>query len=286
MNTRLATLTATICLIILPFVIMAQDTLAGWTFPSGQPADTIADLHNSANIGRAIRTSGGVSGQTTFTNGATTYAATATGWENGMLTKCWFTGISTLGYQNITISSKQRSGGNNPGPRDFLVQYNVDGNWVDIPGSNVLVVNDWTGELLNVPLPASCDNQAGLVLLRWIMTSNTNSLGDPVTSAGISKIDDILIKGDIITGMNSLPGKFTVRLYPNPCGNNININGFSAEIKIRLLDVRGQELMVSENPLTSGSFDMSSYPEGIYFLQFINRDGQVHTKKVVKAYRK
>jgi hypothetical protein len=260
----------------------AQDTLAGWTFPTGQPADTLADFHIAINSASSIHTAG-VSGLTTFTNGATTYAATATGWDGGTGVKCWMAYLSTLGYENIKLSSKQRSGGNNPGPRDFLVQYRIGGggDWTEVPGSTVIVANDWSGELLNIPLPAECENLQEIVFLRWVMASNTNSQGEVVTVAGISKIDDVFITADIIT---ALPMHNTGRagIYPNPCRNCLNVENIASGFSMTLYDSRGERVVPSLECKGRGSLDMESLSSGVYFLEIKADEGTIR-KKIIKT---
>jgi hypothetical protein len=159
----------------------AQTLLARWTFPTGTPADSLADGGIPANLAKSIHTD----------------AAQATGWDNGAMTKCWMIELSTLNYENLKISSKQQSGGNNPGPKDFIVQYRIGsgGTWTDVPNAVIITANNWTsGVLDSLPMPDSCENRASL-FLRWLMTTNDNTAGGTVAASGIDKIEDIYITG-------------------------------------------------------------------------------------------
>ena len=174
-------------------VMQGQVLLAKWTFPTGNPTDSLADGGLPVNLTMAIRTEGGTSAIDFSKNGATTKAAQATGWDNGAMTKYWVIRLNTVGYEMLKLSSKQQTGGNNPGPRDFMVQYRIGttGTWADVPNSTMITANNWSSALLDsIDLPEPCKNQSSLYL-RWIMTTNINSTGGTLTSNGINKIDDI-----------------------------------------------------------------------------------------------
>jgi hypothetical protein len=144
--------------------------------------------------------------------GTGTFGCNANGWLNGLDNKYWEITISTVGYENLTLSSKQR--GSNTGPRDFKVQYSTDGlMWVDVPSSAIIVAGNFTTGVLNsISLPIACENQPNLQL-RWIMTTNDGVSG-AMAAAGTNRIDDIIIKGD--------PGTFANDATVNP--NNFIFN--------------------------------------------------------------
>ncbi len=172
----------------------AQDVVvAGWSFAT---KSVLADQGVTANNG--IATFGTEANRTiAWKNGVADYAAQTVDWDNGADTKFWYVEISTQGYDSLKVSSKQQSGGTNPGPQDFKLQYKVgDGSYVDVPNAAITVKNDWTtGVLTSVEIPTDAWNASGMVTLRWIMTSNTNSAGGTVDATGISKIDDIVVTG-------------------------------------------------------------------------------------------
>ncbi len=124
-----------------------------------------------------------------------TYAAHSDSWDEGADTKYWQITISTQGYRNLKLSSKQRSSPR--GPRDFKVQYSTDGStWNDVLGATITVGNDFTmGVLDQVPLPSGCENQPTLYL-RWVMTSNESVNGQTVLGEGTNRIDDIVVEGE------------------------------------------------------------------------------------------
>lgn len=215
-------------------ITFGQDTLAGWTFPTGTTADSIADISNALNTSKAIKTLGGTSTIDFSKNGFTTFAAAATGWDGGANTKYWQIEINTSGYNAIKINSLQQSGGNKPGPRDFKIQYKVGvaGTWADVPGSTIVTANDWTTAVISdLSVPSDCYNQPS-VFLRWLMASDTSTAATPalVLATGIDKIDNLFITGTLATTI--VPDNFSspgIEIYPNPCSSEIFVNAGSVK---------------------------------------------------------
>ncbi len=185
--------------LIVPFVFLnGQATLVEWNFPN-DPDDAIADAGITANAAKTIST---VAANTAvFTaGGATTNSASATGWDAGSGTKYWMVEVTTTGYSTLTISSKQRS--TTTAPRDFIAEYRIGaaGVWTPIPGGTVLTADNYTsGVLTNLALPAACENQAS-VFIRWVMSSNVAVNLGVVGTGGVSNIDDVIIRGQLISG--------------------------------------------------------------------------------------
>ena len=274
-----------ICLFLLAATtLQGQILIAKWTFPTGTATDSLADGGLPVNLTKGIHTEGGTSAIDFTKNGATTKSAQATGWDNGSMSKCWVVSLNTLSYDQLKLSSKQQSGGNNPGPRDYKVQYRVQatGEWVDVPNSTIITANDWsTGVLTDIDLPQSCSGQS-LIYLRWIMTSNTNSSGGTVAANGIDKIDDIYITGEFFTGLSDLqsPALFTVT--PNPSDGPVRISSADMISSLKVMDMNGR--IVFSNPAvnnTSATLKTGFVPKGIYFVRILTQSGQTGTRKVI-----
>ncbi|MBC8460127.1 MAG: T9SS type A sorting domain-containing protein [Bacteroidales bacterium] len=258
----------------------SQVLLAQWTFPTGNPGDSIADGGIAANLNKAIHTEGGTSAIDFSKNGFTTKAAQATEWNDGADLKCWIVEITTTNYHHLTISSKQQSGGNNPGPRDWKVQYRpaVASFWTDVPNTTLEVQNDWTtGVLDSIELPEECKNQSSL-FIRWVMTSNTNSSGDPVAATGINKIDDIIFTGKLInTAIPDTGNIHLVTLYPNPCNTRFSIKSDSEISRLSIIDARGRVVMTSSLQGKEVSLDVTDLPSGVYWV----RISTLHSKQPI-----
>jgi uncharacterized repeat protein (TIGR02543 family) len=133
--------------------------------------------------------------------GSGTFAPNSDKW-NVLGDAYWQTEFSTTGYETLTLSSKQM--GSNTGPRNFQVQWSLDGsNWSNVSGTAITVANNWTsGVLNNVTLPTEIKNQ-GKVFLRWIKLNNVSVAGGTVASGGTNRIDDIIIRGEPLTNIIS-----------------------------------------------------------------------------------
>ena len=262
----------------------AQTLVAKWTFPTGTPADSLADGGIPANLSKAVRTDGGTSAIDFSKNGLTTKAAQATGWDNGALTKSWIVEISTLNYDNLKISSKQQSGGNNPGPQDYVIQYRIaaGGVWTDVPNTVILTANNWTsGVIDSIPLPVNSANQSSL-WLRWLMTSNNNTAGGTVASTGIDKIDDIYITGHQVS--TGIPGPNTTvfTVFPNPVYGEFRITSNEAMEEISMISQQG---VCVKNQIISDDqqwlINTANLATGIYLVKIRFKTGNVAVQKIV-----
>jgi hypothetical protein len=262
----------------------SQTLLAKWTFPTGTNTDSLADGGISANLTKGIHTEGGTSAIDFSKNGASTKAAQATGWDNGANAKCWVVQVTTSGFDQLTISSKQQSGGNNPGPRDWKVQYRIGltGAWTDIPSTTLTVLNDWTtGILASVILPDACKNQDA-VFFRWIMTSNTGSDGGTVAASGIDKIDDIYFYGMPMTGIEKRSVQPVVSIFPNPATDRLEVSSVSSIQRIEIFTGNGS-LVLSKEVTMQKNFvlPVSGLCSGNYVVN-VWSDNNVVTLKFVK----
>lgn len=265
------------------YVAAQTGVVASWTFPTGTASDSIATVASANNAGSYIRTSGGTSAIDFSKNGASTKAAQATGWDAGVNMKCWITEINTVGIDSIVLSSKITSGGTNPGPRDFKLQYRIDaGSWTDVAGGDFTVANNWTtGALSGIVFPEECWNKSSL-FIRWIMTSDFDINGGALLSTGISKIDDIVINGSIPSGIKDLSaGK--IMLYPNPVQDQLNIKFDNlSEINLEIYDISGK-VVLQEETSSGRSVDMTTLITGLYFVQLKDMDGRVlDTQRLMK----
>jgi len=265
--------------------VKAQDTIAGWTFPTGTAIDANPNHGIVANAAMTITTQGGTSAIDFTKYGLTTKSAQATGWDGGKDIKYWQIEINTTGYNNLKLNSKQTAGGANPGPRDWKAQYKVGsaGSWFDIPGTALVNANNWTSAVLsNVSLPSACDNQTS-VFIRWIMTSDT-SIAPPalVVSLGTTKIDDIFILGNLVSVSIEQNEINTFSIFPNPGNGMINIQGDEQVKEIEIYNCTGILIEKIVNRNLSNVFDLTAYPRGIYLIKFlVNNTSEPILKKII-----
>jgi hypothetical protein len=72
-------------------------------------------------------------------------------------------------------------------------------------------------------------------------------------------------------------------IYPNPANNRVCISGLQAgqNVLLELFNMTGQRIYQQQN---SNSFDVSTYPEGIYFLRISINGTSTHTHKLVLSH--
>jgi hypothetical protein len=176
--------------------VFGQTTIiAEWNFDTQVRTPTTASANNTNKTVDVVGASG-----YTYVTGASSSALAAITWGGNLSTeKFWQIEISTLGFENLTLSSAQYS--QSQGPRDFVVEYSTDGSsWTPVSGvGTVTLAANWTsGEVSSVSLDASLDDQP-IVYLRW-KKSSTFGVGLPpvISNPKYSAIDDILIEGSLI----------------------------------------------------------------------------------------
>ncbi len=167
--------------------------VVGWNFPNATD-DNIADEGTSVNLNKTITTNATGVSYVPIASSTTSAATTTGGWDGTVNTKYWQISFETTNINNLKLSSAQRS--SNTGPKDFKVQYSLNGStWADI-GVTVSVANNWTtGVLANINLPTACENKS-LVYLRWLVTSTVSANNGTLAGTGTSAIDNILITGE------------------------------------------------------------------------------------------
>ncbi len=187
-------------------------TIAKWDFDNESLLPSVAVFDNR----KASVSLKGASLQN-FAAGASGLAANSRGWDDwsggfGF----WMVEISTAGFASLEVSSRQF--GSNTGPRNFNLEYSLDGNvWQMVDGGEITVAGDWvSGVADRLPLPQVTEDRESL-FLRWIMSS-TASIGGGVTgSSGTNRIDDILV-----TGVN--PGPSYINVFPGDANNDGVVN--------------------------------------------------------------
>ncbi|WP_240035166.1 5'-nucleotidase C-terminal domain-containing protein [Neobacillus notoginsengisoli] len=196
-------------------------SLAKWDFSKGN--NLVVTSGTPANADKKLSVTG--ASITGYNAGPTTgiNVPNATPWTANP--SYWQVSISTKGFENITLSSKQYS--SNTGPRDFKVQYSLDNStWVDVPGAAVTVAASWTsgGALTNATLPKEA-NDKDIVHVRWLKTSEIAANGLAIASGGTSRIGEIEFKGEAVQvkepqpDPDAVPGEGKVVLGGEPLAN-------------------------------------------------------------------
>ncbi len=185
----------------------------------------------------------------------------------GPIPNIWKVDFTTLGYKDISFSSKQRS--SSTGPKHFKVQYmlNNNGNWIDLPGTSIITADNWSsGVIVDYMLPTQCNNQ-NLVSLRWIMTSDTAVNGSPVASTGASRIDDIIVKGlEIPVSISTTITNNILSIYPNPASESIIIE-LNTSQDIIIYSIDGRCIYKTDQASNYHQINISQWESGIYVIK-------------------
>lgn len=259
-----------LCIIVGSSVYSQSELLVGWTFPG---SSLVADTGLNLLLDNEIITTGGTSA-IELKNGFTSNAAQATEWNQGMETKAWLIKAKTTGYNNLTISSRQQSGGEEPGPKFYKIQVTINegDSWNDVIGGEITVENDWETSYVNkLSLPSDCADK-DLIGIRWVMALNTASgNGGAVTPTGKSKIDNIFVYGDKINGVEDhFQASFT--LFPNPATDFVEVSSESIISDIRISDITGKLVFQEVLNTRIKKIDISKLSKGQYIISIQNKD--------------
>ena len=187
-------------------------SVAAWDFDNGSLLPRIAV---TANRETEVQIQGAVFDG--FSAGYGGMAMNSRNWSQSGGGLCyWVIEISTRGFTGLEVSSRQYGSGT--GPRDFQLEYSLDGfQWNAVEGGEITVATNWSsGWLDRVPLPEMAGDRDRM-LLRWINNSEISINGAITGPTGTSRIDDI-----IITGINPDPQRVTV--YPGDANNDGIVN--------------------------------------------------------------
>lgn len=198
-----------------PVLLFSQDTLIGWSFPTGTKSDSLANMGLGVNKTQAIHLkSDSMIMYITKTYATPPACAQAMGLSDATAQeKGWYIQLSSAGYTNLKLYSKQMACPMHSGPKYWKIQYKSGtGSWNDVPNGNITCALNWiTGVKSNLALPTACNDNSSL-FIRWITVNDTNVPGashgtELVTDSSMSRIDDIMILAEkIIPGYDTIVG--------------------------------------------------------------------------------
>jgi len=254
---------------VLTLNAISQNIISAWRFPSSQltPDESI-----SINSGRFLGTEDDIARPVFFVSGQlqNDTAAATIEWNDGIATKFWLVKFKTTGYENIRISSKQRSESVN-GPKDFLIQWKISGVYANLISDTIHVSDNWTAGVVNdVLLPSDCNNTSTNISVRWLMSSNQSLSNGVVSTSAYSLIDDIIITGtSISSGVTDYIFVPEIKAIPNPSKGNVTIKNLYNISKITVFDISGRNVYSTENILNN-EINLENLKQGLYYVNCIN----------------
>ena len=265
--------------------LFAQDTLTGWTFPVNTGTDSLnANMGTTQNKGYDLRFQWVTPNDTTvdkvfFTDGTSSYAAAATGWDNGANNKYWSIKFKASGYGDFKVSSSQKSiyTGFDAGPGEFKLQWRLSsGTFEDVPGGTITVVNDWTtGKVDNLPVPITNQGTSS-VYIRWLSMTNNDFGGSPLTANSISMIDDILVTGKSTSGTTDILFTNRVKIYPVPNNGRFTVESKVPLSSIDMVDASGKTVYSTKVTGLKQEVNPGTINKGSYILKI----GFTDTEKI------
>lgn len=270
--------------------VRAQDTIVGWTFPEGSK-NSIADKGNDSNKDGMFIYTAKIDGSTFSSllyfssDGYHTKSAASVKWDSARDLKCWVFNCDARGYKNLMFDARISSDSNQPGPRDFKIQYMLgccDPEWVDVPDAATFRVStDWTSaNLKGIKLPANADTMPGLQI-RFVCLSDTATDGSVLKPTSKSLIDEVYVFGTKITSINENKISFGIEIYPNPASDIIQIKAQKPILYYKLFDLSGK--LIKSEPVNSSTYKLfcSDLNPGCYLIDFSFQDDYHFNQKII-----
>lgn len=129
------------------------------------------------------------------TTGYATNSLNTTNWD-GEVERYWQIAFTTKNFKDLSFVTSLRSSGT--GPRDFKVQYSINGtDFIDL--TETLTVTKAVAAIQPVALPDVANDQ-DKVYVRVTRASTINVNGTELASTGVSNINNIIVTGTSIDG--------------------------------------------------------------------------------------
>ena len=172
-------------------------TIAQWTFETSIPT-TSGPLTPELGSGSATASTGG-----TFSNPAgwaTAESWSSTAWDSGDYFQFQ---VSSVGYVDIAVSWQQTGSGT--GPRDFVLQYSVDGSSFTTFASYSITNDSWNASsapgasVKSFSLSAiTALNGDASIFFRLTQSGTTSVNGGTVAAGGTGRVDTFTVTGTAV----------------------------------------------------------------------------------------
>lgn len=240
---QFAKLTFIVLATILSVESTHSQTIVGYTMSSNGNA-TSGIAVNYPGMGRTIGINDLTSSSYSVSFGQTCY-----GWGNAVGTDSWSTSaFSTAQYINLT-GSFQMKGNTNFGPKEFKVQYSLNGSaWNDTPTGSLIFLNNGFSTF-NFSLPTVCENKS-TVYVRWVLNSTSRLDGGTLSST--TSTHNASLKGVSIAG--------NLFAAPSTQASNISISsGTPTSLNVSCTNGNGNHRIIVMNTVNSFTNPVNDY---------------------------
>ncbi|WP_027376759.1 T9SS type A sorting domain-containing protein [Kaistella palustris] len=153
----------------------------------------------------------------------------------------------------------------------FLVAYNGSFNPANVGQNYIGDSGSSASGGLPVSMSATIPAGATVVLVLSEVTANSVFTADYTLDVVAANCGAILKVGDI-------SGKQSVALYPNPVNQTLHVNGMNVK-SANIIDASGKLIPVKN---TGNEINVEALTEGTYIIQLQDKDGNVHSDKIIK----
>jgi type IX secretion system substrate protein len=207
--------------------------------------------------------------------------------ENGI----WYLGLTSGGTDafSLELSSSIISG------KEYSLQFYTRADSIYAPGLPIKIgvstVDSLFGSLIYIaPTPLNCQWLYNFVSFTAPMNANYITItcgGSANADSGWVHVDNfVLDTGNNTTSIKSIHANEYIQVSPNPANTNLNIACSLQLAACSLYDVLGNEvyaaLTLRQAQGASTAIDVSSLPNGVYFLNIKTAEGVLSKKVIVQ----
>lgn len=195
-----------------------------------------------------------------------------------------------LGYsyylQETTFWNYNVSGQKNKGFKEVIIDYSLDGIIWQKGAEFILPKASGTNNYTGFVGPSLGGNVARYILISAKKTyGNGNCGGLSEFKVNVSEYDLPSYSSNFEINSMSIEKDFNFNIFPNPSSDVINVDFEELSVtEIIIQNSSGHELKRMSTNDNFESIDISTFPNGIYFLNLISDQNEVITKRFVKVY--
>ncbi len=187
--------------------------------------------------------------------------------------------MNTSPYDSVSLSFWWLCSGSNNNYGE--VYYSTDGGitWtlINTPFQKYNNQSNWTQQ--NITLSAFAHQSTLRFGFRFV-----NQVSTTASDPGFA-IDDMLITGSVLTGINTIPvNNFNVRIEPNPFNENLhfNISAFNSYnmFSVSLIDMYGKIILSQQVNAPDMMLNTTNISAGVYFLRVKNGKEDIIQKMI------